>query len=463
MRLEEREVIYDLIILGAGPGGYLAAERAGQAGMKVLCIEKEHIGGVCLNEGCIPTKTILYSAKLYEGADHGEKYGVKARQLEIDHAAVIARKNRVIQQLVSGVKTGLRSSGVETIAGAGEIRGRVDGLFQVYVNGEIKEGRRLLLATGSVPVLPPILGLREHLESGLVVTNRELLSRTELPRHLAVIGGGVIGLEMASYYTAVGCEVTIIEMMDHIAGEQDAELVSVLQRTYEKKGMNFLLGAKVVEVTDNGVVYEQNGRRNTLEADTVLCSIGRRARTEGTGIENIGIITKHGAIVTDEHLRTNVPEVYAVGDCNGKMMLAHTAYREAEVAVNMMLGKEDRMRYHAIPTILYTNPELSAVGETEASAKAKGLDIQVVKLPMAYSGRYLAENEENTGMFKLIVDRESWTIVGAHALCNYSSEFMVALAIFIETEMPLHEIKEVVFPHPSVSEIVREAVFQTKI
>ncbi len=451
---------YDLIVLGGGPAGYLASERAGHAGLSVLCIEKRSVGGVCLNEGCIPTKTLLYSAKLYDGALHGEKYGVTASGLSIDHAKVVARKDKVVKTLVSGVKATLKASHVTLVESEGVITGRNAEGYTVSANGETYTGKRLLIATGSSPAVPPIPGLKEGLASGFVMTNRETLDLAQAPKKLVVIGGGVIGLEMASYFNSIGTEVTVIEMLDHIAGENDPDLVKLLQKGYEKKGMTFHLNARVTEVKTDSVVYEKDGKTETVSADKVLLSIGRRANTQGIGLETINVLTERGAIVTDTHMKTNIPGVYAAGDVNGKSMLAHTAYREAEVAVNHMLGKKDMMRYSAIPSVLYTNPELSSVGETEYTAKKKGMDVDVVKIPMRFSGRYLAENEGGDGICKLVINKQHRTIVGAQALSNYSSEFIVACGTFIELELTLEDIKQIVFPHPTVCEIIREAVFQ---
>ena len=359
---------YDLIVLGGGPAGYLGAERAGAAGLSVLCIEKGSVGGVCLNEGCIPTKTLLYSAKLYDGAKHGEKYGVSAQGLAVDHAKVVARKNKVVKLLVGGVKAALKQNGVTLIEGEGRVEGRDKNGFRVWVNGETHTAGKLLIATGSAPAVPPIPGFKEGMERGFVLTNREILALTEAPERLVVIGGGVIGLEMASYFNSIGSAVTVVEMLDHIAGENDAELTALLQKNYEKKGVRFILGARVTELAEGGVCYEKDGEACRVDADKVLLSIGRRANTAGLGLETIGVELARGAVVTDLHMRTNVPGVYAAGDVNGKSMLAHTAYREAEVAVNDMLGIADEMRYGAVPSVVYTNPELASVGETEATA-----------------------------------------------------------------------------------------------
>lgn len=454
---------YDLIILGGGPAGYLAAERAGHAGLKVLCIEEVSLGGVCLNQGCIPTKTLLYSAKLYDTAKKGEKYGLTADNITLDHAKVIERKNKVIKALVNGVKSALKSYGVDVENARGLIKGKNNEGFVIKAGSESHIGERLLIATGSSPAVPPIPGLKESIVNGFALTNKEALDLIEVPKKLVVIGGGVIGLELASYYNSVGSEVVVIEMLDHIAGENDAELVSLLQKDMESRGIRFILGAKVTEFSAEKVCYEQNGEGASLCANKVLLSIGRRANINDIGLNTIDVFTERGGIVVDDRMQTNVPNVYAAGDITGQSMLAHTAYREAEVAVNNMLGVNDRMRYSAIPAVLYTNPELSSVGETEATAREKGLDIEVVKISMLYSGRYIAENEGGKGVCKMIRDKKTNTLIGVQALCNYSSEFIVAAGTFIERELSIDQIRKIVFPHPTVSEILREGAWQFNV
>ncbi|HHU89661.1 MAG TPA: dihydrolipoyl dehydrogenase [Clostridiaceae bacterium] len=453
-------MIYDLIVIGGGPAGYLAAERAGQAGLNVICFEKSSVGGVCLNEGCIPTKTMLYSAKLYDGVANGERYGITSTGLSIDHGKVLARKNKVVRMLVSGVKTALKSSNVVLVEAEAVITEKNHQGYIVSANGSAYTGKRVLIATGSSPAIPPVPGISQGLEAGFVITSKEALNIAVPPGKLVVIGGGIIGLEMAAYYNSIGTDVTVIEMLDHIGGENDIDLVKILQKNYEKKGIKFYLSSKVTEIGNDEVVFEKDGQSQKVSADKVLLSVGRRPNISGIGIENINILTERGAIITDEKMQTNQPGVYAAGDVTGKSMLAHTAYREAEVAVNNMLGKKDVMQYTAIPSVIYTNPELASVGETEATARAKGMDIDTVKISMRYSGRYLAENEGGDGMAKLILDRESKTVLGAQVLANYSSEFIVACGTFIERGLTVDEIKKIVFPHPTVSEIIRDAIFQ---
>ena len=453
---------YDVIVLGGGPGGYLVAERAGQAGLKTLCIEARAFGGVCLNEGCIPSKTLLNSAKIYDHALHGAKFGVSASGVSIDQKAVIQRKNKVVDTLVSGVKAALKAHGVTMIQGYGEILGRDKDGFSVSVGGEVYKGSYLIVATGSAPVIPPIPGVKEGLEAGTVLTNREILDLEVIPESLVVIGGGVIGLEMAAYYNSVGSKVTVIEMLDHIAGPTDREISSMLQKAYEKKGVAFKLGSKVISVGKDSVTFETAGKSETVGAEKILLSIGRRAQTAGFGLEKLGVITERGAIKTDRTCLTNIPNLYAVGDVNGVSMLAHTAYREAEVAVNNIIGKRDIMRYGAIPSVIYTYPEAAGVGETEESAKAKGISYVTGKVSMLYSGRFVAENEGETGICKVLAEKETGKIIGAHMLGAYASEFILSAGIMVETEMTVSAAKEIVFPHPTVCEVLREAIFAIK-
>lgn len=455
-------MVYDLIVLGGGPAGYLAGERAGHAGLRTLVIEKRAFGGVCLNEGCVPSKSLLYSAKIFDYAKHSEDYGVTMGPASIDQKKVIARKNKVVKTLVGGIEMTLRSNKVDTVKAFGKICGRGADGYIVEADGKEYIGKQLLIATGSAPVVPPIPGVKEGVSSGLVLTNREILDLEEIPKNLVVVGGGVIGLEMASYYNSVGASVTIIEMMPKIAGPTDDEISDILLKNYMKKGITFHLGAKVTEVTKDAVIFEKDGKTESVKADKVLLSIGRRAVSSDIGLETIGVEVNRGAIVTDRHQKTNVPGVYAAGDVNGKSMLAHTAYREAEVAVNNILGKKDIMRYDAIPAVIYTNPEVGSVGETEKTAKEKGYDFEVVKLPMAYSGRYVAENEGGNGIIKLLVDKKYRRVIGCHVLSNYASEFVVAAVMLIESQWKIDDIKEFVFPHPTVCEIIREAIFQVK-
>ena len=452
---------YDLIVLGGGPAGYLAGERAGHAGLKTLVIEERSFGGVCLNEGCVPSKSLLYCAKALDYAKHGADYGITVKDATIDQKKVIERKNKVVKTLVSGIEMQLKGSKCDVLKEHAVIAGKNAEGYIIEAAGKQYTCDKLLISTGSEAVVPPIPGVPEGVKSGHVLTNREILDLTEIPKTLVVVGGGVIGLEMASYFNSVGTEVTVIEMLDHIAGPTDSDISAILQKEYEKRGIKFNLGAKVTKVTDKNVEFEKDGKTQKAPAEKVLLSIGRRARTKEIGLETIGVMCERGAIVTDEYMKTNVPGVYASGDVNGKIMLAHTAYRETEVAINNILGKRDIMRYDAIPSVIYTNPEVGAVGLTEKAAKEGGYDFSVVKIPMEFSGRYVAEGGKG-GICKLIVDKKANRLLGCHVIGNYASKFIVAASILVETQMRIDDIKELVFPHPTVCEIIREAIFQIK-
>jgi len=353
---------YDVVVLGAGPGGYVAALKAARLGLKTVICEKEHCGGVCLNKGCIPTKTLLYSAKIKDSAEHGDKYGVFAEGVKLDHKAVVARKNKVVKTLVAGVRSQLKSAGVTIVSGEANILGRGEG-FEVKCGDETYEGKRLLIASGSVPVTPPIPGLKEALESGFAVTSREILDIETVPESLVIIGGGVVGLEMAGYFASAGSNVTVVEMLESIGGGIDPEISKLLKKNLEKKGIAFMLGCKVTGVKQGNVIIEDEAGIKEVACGLVLLSAGRRPNSAGLGLENIGVLIEKGAVVTDEHMKTNIPGVYAAGDVNGKSMLAHTAYREAEAAVNNMLGKADHMDYRAIPGVIFTSPEVACAGE----------------------------------------------------------------------------------------------------
>lgn len=452
--------MYDLIIIGGGPAGYVAAERAGEKGLKVVLIEKKALGGVCLNEGCIPTKTMLYSAKIYENALHGDKYGVFADTVRFDYGRVVARKNKVVRKLVAGIKSKMKTNNVEVITGEANILSRNSDGIKISCNGGEYFAKNLLISTGSEAFVPPIPGISES--GDIIVTNREILEMKEQPKSLVVIGGGVIGMEFASFYNSIGTKVVVVEMLPEILGANDFEISKMLRDIYSKKGIEFKLNAKVVKIDGNKVVYEKDGETHTIEGEKILVSVGRRPVTQGLGLENIGVELDRGGIKVDEKMRTNVPNVFAAGDVTGFSLLAHTASREGEVVVNNLTGRNDIMRYNAIPGVVYTNPEVAGVGETEESAKAKGLSVQIAKLAMAYSGRFVAENEGGSGICKVIVGEKYGEVLGVHMLGNPSSEMIYGACIAIEQEMTLKEMQEIVFPHPTVSEIFKETVFAFK-
>ena len=447
---------YDVAIIGGGPAGYTAAERAAQGGLSTVLFEKNALGGVCLNEGCVPTKTLLYSAKIYDSIKHASKYAVKAENPSFDLSKIISRKTKVVKKLTAGIRMKLTEAGVVMVAAEAFIRGRAeDGTITIEANGESYEANHLLVATGSESMIPPIPGL----DQVDYWTSREALLSKELPSSLVIIGGGVIGMEFASFFNSLGVEVQVVEMMDKILGPMDRELSAMLQAEYSKRGVKFHLGYKVTSVDGEGVHMEKEGEEpKVLAGERILLSVGRVAVMKGFGLENLSLETHRRGITVDEQMRTSLPNVYACGDITGYSLLAHTAVREAEVAVNNILGKQDRMSYKAIPGVVYTNPEIAGVGKTEEELAAAGVSYQVKKIPMSYSGRFVAENEQVNGVCKLLLD-EQGVLIGAHMLGNPASELIVTAGLAIERGMSADDLKSIVFPHPTVGEILKEALY----
>lgn len=443
---------YQVAIIGGGPAGYTAAEAAGKAGLSVVLFEKRSLGGVCLNEGCIPTKTLLYSAKVYDYARHASKYAVTVPEASFDLGKIVARKAKVVRKLVLGIKAKLTAQQVQIVTGEAEI---VDA-HTIRCGEETYTCENLLLCTGSETFIPPIPGL----DQVPYWTHRDALDNKVLPASLAIVGGGVIGMEFASFFCSLGVKVTVVEMMDEILGGMDKGMSALLRAEYAKKGIQFLLSTKVVGVSgtegDVTVAYENAEGTGEVKAERLLMSVGRRPVMKGFGLENLGLeLTERRCVKVDEHLQSSVSGVYVCGDLNGVSLLAHTAVREAEVAIHHILGKEDRMSYRAIPGVVYTNPEIAGVGATEEALQAAGVAYEVHQLPMAYSGRFVAENEGVNGVCKVLTNAQG-VIQGVHLLGNPASELIVLAGLAIEDGRTLEDWKRYVFPHPTVGEIFRE-------
>lgn len=444
---------YGLIIIGGGPAGYRAAEVAAKK-MRTLLIEKADLGGVCLNSGCIPSKTFLQAAKVADYAAHATRYGVRSDGAATDHSSVIARKTKVVRTLTAGIRAALRSSGAEVLKAEGYIEGMRGGRFVVSAAGNEYVSDNLLVACGSLAVVPPIKGVEESLASLRTVTNTGIFSLETPPSSLVVIGGGVIGAETASYFASLGGKVTVIEATPRLLGSADRDVADVIVRALRRKGVDFITSSSVTEITPDGVVYEGD-KCGYAEADRILLSVGRRAVTKGYGLENLGVATDKSGIITDSRMLTNVKGLYAAGDVNGKSMLAHTAYREAEAAVNNMLGIPDEVNYNAVPSVIYTSPEGASVGVT---AEEDDPGYVTVKIPAAYSGRYVAETDDRDGFLKLVADKERGILAGAHAAVPYAGEIISALTALIDLEIPIERAKKIVFPHPTVAELVKSAL-----
>ena len=446
---------YDLAIIGGGPAGYTAGERAGENGMQTVLFEKKAVGGVCLNEGCIPTKTLLYSAKILDTIKKAVPYGILPEGAPtFDLPKIISRKDKIVRRLVEGVRMRLTSSGVSIIDGEATITGQENNLIRITCNNQTYLAKYVLLCTGSETIIPPIPGL----DKANFWTSREALDLTELPKTLTIIGGGVIGMEFASFFNSLGVKVKVVEMMPEILGAMDKESGSMLRTLYKKKGIEFYLNTKVTGIKENQVLAEKDGQAVTIDTDKILVSIGRRAITRNLGLEKLNIELHKNGVKVNEYMQTSHPQVYACGDITGYSLLAHTAYREATVAVYHILGKDEPMNYKAIPSVVYTNPEVSGIGLTEEELKSMNAPYSVLKIPMTYSGRFVAENEQGNGLCKLLLDTDR-RIIGCHLVGNPSSEFIITAGIAIEKGYTVEECRKFIFPHPTVSEIIHECLY----
>jgi dihydrolipoamide dehydrogenase len=443
---------YFLAIIGGGPAGYTAAEKASKAGKDVVLFEQNAVGGTCLNVGCIPTKSLLYGAKQYYNATHAAKYGVTATDVTFDFAAMQKRKTIVVRKLVAGIKQRLNNEHCTLVNGFAKVESRTDELVTIRCNDEVFEAENLMICTGSTNFVPPIPGIKDN---PAVWDSTDALAAAELPKSIIIVGGGVIGMEFATLYHELGIPVTVIEALPTILPNLDPEVVSVLADKYRKAGINILTETRVEsidggKVTANGVEYE---------AEKILVSVGRRANLNGLEALN-DLELNRGAIVIDDFCKTNLPNVYACGDVTGKIMLAHVASRQAEVAIGRMLKviPLQRIAYNAIPSVVYTNPEIASVGVTESQAESMSIPVEVRKLPMTFSGRFMAENEGETGLCKMIVDAKNHSVLGVHCIGNPCSEFIAAASFAVRMGYTTAEFEQVVFPHPTVSEILHEII-----
>jgi dihydrolipoamide dehydrogenase len=445
--------MYDLIVIGAGPGGYEAAALAGKMGVNTVLIEKEFIGGSCLNVGCIPTKTFLRSSRLFAECRNGDAYGVEIPAAVFNLEAVVQRKNKVVATLTRGVESLLKRNGVKVIRGQAQLVSRQS----VRVGEETYEAKNILVATGSRPAVPPIPGI----DSKCVLDSSAVLGLIELPEKAVIIGGGYVGLEFAGFFAATGVEVTVIEMLPQIASGFDADLSGRLQQALKRSGVVFKMSHKVTAVENDTVHYEDpGGTPGSISADCILNATGRVPVVEGLGLETVGVEFGRKGIKTSDEGKTNVPGIWACGDVTGRLMLAHVATREGVAAVHNMVGKEDHVRYDPIPAVIYTDPEAACVGKTEAELQTKGVDYQKAIVPMGVAGRFLVENEGSSGMVKVLVRTTDRKILGVHLLGNLSSEFIVAAAQMIENEMCVADAIKVVYPHPTVSEALKQALLE---
>lgn len=442
---------YNLAIIGGGPAGYDAAATAAKKGLSVVLFEKSALGGTCLNVGCIPTKTLLYSSKLYYNAVNGSKYGVKVENPTFEYDKIVSRKNKIIRKLNAGIRSKMTNNNVTVITGTANVVKNENGIITILCGETEYTAEKLLVCTGSKVAIPPIPGV----DTASYWTSTEALETKEVPESLTIIGGGVIGIEFACLFATFGSKITVIEMAPEILPGIDSEIAAMLREELKHKGVEFHLSSKVLHVATGCVTYSDAEGEHKIESSNILLCVGRKPNLEG--IEALNLEPYRNGIKVDTHMRTSASNVWAAGDVTAFSLLAHTAIREGQVAVNDMLGIDDEMEYNAIPGVIYSSPEVAGCGVTEDALKQEGKEYEVHKLAMTHSGRFVAENEGGNGLCKILTNKEK-QIIGMHFIGNPASEMISCACIAISARMTVDQLQKVVFPHPTVSEIIRETL-----
>jgi dihydrolipoamide dehydrogenase len=444
---------FDLTVLGGGPGGYVAAIRAAQLGLTVALVEREELGGVCLNRGCIPTKALLASAGALTAAKRAEEFGVRVTGVEADVPAMFERKDRVVERLRGGVATLLKKRKVEVFSGEGSLAG--GGVVEVETGEgvvEIESGRTIL-ATGSSPIVPGAFPF----DGKVVVTTREALASRELPPSVLIIGAGAVGCEFAGFYSALGAAVTLVEMLPEILPGEDASAVRLLKAAMKRQGVDVRAGTKVesIEVVgDEARTVLSDGE--TVTTARVLLAMGRRPNVHESGITDGGIEVADGAVVVDSHMRTSLDGVYAIGDLVGGWLLAHVASREGIVAASNAAGRELEMDYRAVPRCTFTSPVVASVGVTEKEAADEGLELSSGRFPFAASGKALAEGAAG-GFVKMMCEASSGRVVGGVVVGPHASDLVHEISLAIEARLDFERVANMIHAHPTLSECVMEA------
>ncbi|KPL00685.1 MAG: hypothetical protein AMJ91_03750 [candidate division Zixibacteria bacterium SM23_73_3] len=451
----------NLVIIGGGPAGYVGAIRAAQLDAKVTLIEKEEVGGTCLNVGCIPTKVLTSAAHTLSTLKQADRWGLKVHGTDLNWSQLMKRKQMTVTRLVTGVKSLLKARGVNVVKGSAAF---VDEkTIEVKMkDGSIEKigGDKLLVATGSIPIQLPIPGI----ESDGVIDSTGALSLNSIPKSMLIIGGGAIGCEFAYIYHSFGTQVIIVEMLSQILPGEDEEVAAGLRNSLEKSGIKIFTNSKVskIEPTKEGkltVTISATAEETKVEVEKVLMSVGRKANTKDLGLEKLGIKMDRGTIVVDDHLRTSQPHIFAAGDCIGNWLLAHVASMEAEIAVENALGEDKKMDYTAVPCCIFTHPEIGSAGLNEKQAKEKGLDVKTGKFPMLACGRAQAENETE-GFVKIVAEKNSGKILGAQILGHRATDLIAELTLAIQMGAKTQDIIDTIHAHPTLSEPTREAVLK---
>jgi dihydrolipoamide dehydrogenase len=443
---------FDIVIVGGGPGGYVAAIKAGQLGYKVAVIERENVGGVCLNWGCIPTKTLLKSAKVFEQFKHAKDYGidVKPDSFSANFPDMVKRKDSVVRRLTGGVAALLKKNGATLIKGFGEV---VDATH-VKVGEETIEAKFIILATGASVIMPPIPGLQEGFDAGFVLTSKEILDLKTLPSSLVIVGGGVIGLEFATIFNSLGTKVTVIEKQPTILTSIDEEIRGLFFKKISKDGVQIITNATVSSLGQGTVTYEVDGKTTDIKVDKVLMAVGMKPNTKS--FSSLNLAMEKAGVQVNEHMQTSVSNVYAIGDVTGKFMLAHVASHAGLVAIDHIHGHDTKMDYRTIPSGIYTFPEIAMVGLTEQDAKAQGIDYKVSTFPVMANGKAMGENEKD-GLVKIIVSKPYNEIIGVHIMASSATEMITEATLAINLEATAEELVNTIHPHPTLAEMIMEA------
>lgn len=445
---------YDVIILGAGPGGYVAAIKAAQQNLKVAIIEKEAIGGVCLNWGCIPTKALLKSAKVYKEFMNAKDYGIKVEDkstITPDWAQILKRKDRIVRRLTGGVKMLLEKNKVDIFNGEGTVIDK----NQIKVNDEVLTTKNLIISTGASPILPPIDGLKKAYNDGFLLTSKGLLDIKEIPKELVIIGGGVIGVEFATIFSTFNSKVTIIERESNILLNVDDDIRDSMMKILKKAKINVLTNSTVTKIDESGITYKtEDGNTNSVTAEKVLLSVGMKANNES--FKDLDLKMNKSFVEINDYMQTSKPNVYAIGDVTGKMMLAHVASHQGIVAIEHILGKKEKLNYNQIPSAIYSFPEIAQVGLTEKEVKAQGLEVKISQFPLQANGKALSANETD-GFIKIIATKPYNEIIGVHILADNASDLISEAVVVMKLEGTADEIAKSVHPHPTISEIYHEA------
>ena len=438
----------DIIIIGSGPGGYRAAAYAAANGLTVTIFEERHAGGTCLNCGCIPTKTLCRNAEIADTLKRADVFGLDDLSYRLNFQRVTARKNQVVETLRSGVETLLSAPGITLV----REHARLVDSKTVAAGEETYTAPHIIIATGSKPKMLPVPGI----DRPIVMTSTDLLDIEQVPRRLCIVGAGVIGMEFASIFNSLGSEVTVVEFLKECLPALDSDVAKRLRQTLSKRGVNFLMQSGVKEITDTGVIYDRKGKAGAVEADVVLIATGRAPLTDDLGLEDAGVAYDRNGITTDEHLRTNVPGIYAIGDVNGRMMLAHAATFQGLHVINEIMGKKDQIRLDLIPAAIFTQPEAACVGKSEDQLKQEGIAYECRKAFHRANGKALAM-DETEGFVKLMADADDH-IVGCHLFGAHAADLVQEVSSLMALGATTAQLRDIVHVHPTLSEILQEMV-----